>query len=186
MADTINLADHALVAVSRPAIHALRAALLRDVGPASAAALQEAGYAGGATVFEAFRAWLHERGDGAPEDLDFETFQRRASEYFRLAGWGTMEIGSLRDAVATVDTDDWGEANPDEHLDQPGCHFTTGMLADFFGRFSEVPLAVLEVECRSAGHERCRFLLGNGDVMRFLYDRMEQGDAYDAVVSAVE
>src|SRR6185437_11083405 len=62
MADTINLADHALAAV------------------------QEAGYAGGATVFEAFRAWLHERGDGAPEDLDFETFQRRASEYFRLAG----------------------------------------------------------------------------------------------------
>src|SRR6185437_7103642 len=112
MADTINLADHALVAVSRPAIHALRAALLRDVGPSAAGALQEAGYAGGATVFEAF--------------------QLRASEYFHLAGWGTLEIGSLRDAVATVDTDDWGEADPDEHLDQPGCHFTTGMLADFF------------------------------------------------------
>jgi len=186
MADTINLADHALLAVSRPALLALRAALLRDMGASAAAALQEAGYAGGATVFDAFRQWLHERGDGAPEDLDFERFQRRASEYFRLAGWGTLEIGSLADAVATVDTDDWGEADPGEHLDQPGCHFTTGMLADFFGRFSDVPLAVLEVECRSAGHERCRFLLGNGDVMRFVYDKMEQGEPYDAIVAAVE
>jgi predicted hydrocarbon binding protein len=186
MADTINLADHALMAVSRPALHALRAALSRDIGPASASALQEAGYAGGGAVFEAFCAWLHERGDAAPEELDFDAFQRLAAEYFRVAGWGTLEIGSLRDAVAVVDSDDWGEADPSQGLDQPGCHFTTGLLADFFGRLSDVPLAVLEVECRSAGAERCRFLLGNGDVMRFLYDEMENGESYADIVERVE
>lgn len=185
MADTINLTDHALLAVGRPALHTLRAALMRDVGPACAGALQEAGYAGGAAVFEAFRAWLHERGDAEPEELDFDTFQRRAAQYFQLAGWGTLEIGSLREAVATVDSDDWAEADPSEQLDQPGCHFTTGLLADFFGRLSDVPLAVLEVECRSAGADRCRFLLGNEEVMRFLYEQMEQGQAYAAAVERV-
>lgn len=186
MTDTINLADHALMAVSHPALHALRAALLRDVGPSYAGALQEAGYAGGGAVFESFRSWLHERGDAEPEELGFETFQRRAAQYFHLAGWGTLEIGSLRDAVATVDTDDWAEADPSQPVDQPSCHFTTGMLAGFFGRLSEVPLAVLEVECRSAGADRCRFLLGNEDVMRFLYDEMEQGHGYASVVERVE
>ena len=62
---------------------------------------------------------------------------------------------------------------------RPGCSPTSS------AGLSDVPLAVLEVECRSAGHDRCRFLLGNGDVMRFLYDRMEQGEGYDAVVGAV-
>ena len=186
MADTINLADHALMALSRPALHALRAALLRDVGPSAAVALQEAGYAGGGAVFESFRSWLRERGDGEPEELDVDTFQRRAAEYFQAMGWGTLEIGSLRDAVATVDSDDWGEADPSQTLDQPGCHFTTGLLADFFGRLSDVPLAVLEVECRSAGAPRCRFLLGNGDVMRYLYDEMERGAVYETAIAKVE
>jgi len=85
-----------------------------------------------------------------------------------------------------VDTDDWGEADPAEGLGQPGCHFTTGMFADFFGRLSDVPLAVLEVECRSAGAERCRFLLGNSEVMRYVYEELERGEEFAAVVAKVE
>lgn len=186
MADTITLADHGLVAVSRTAIAALRAALLRDAGPGAAAALQEAGYAGGEAVFASFRAWLRAQGDGEPESLDFDTFQTRASDFFRLLGWGTLDVDSLHEAVATVDSEDWGEADPAEHLDHPGCHFTTGLFADFFGRVSDVPLAVLEVECRSAGAERCRFLLGNSEVMRFVYDAIENGEEYDAALAQVE
>lgn len=186
MSPTINLPNHEMLAVSRTALSALRAALLRDVGPSAAAALQEAGYAGGAAVFASFRAWLREMGEAEPDDLDLDRFQRRASEYFRDAGWGTIEITSLVDAVATVDTDDWGEADPAAGLDQPGCHFTTGMFADFFGRLSEVPLAVLEVECRSAGAGRCRFLLGNPEVMRYVYEELERGANYDEIVAKVE
>ena len=185
MPPTIALPEHALVAVSRSALTTLRSALLRDGGPAAAAALQEAGYAGGDAVFSAFRAWLQARGEAEPETLDLDVFQRLASHFFREAGWGSIEIGSLHDAVATVDSEDWADADPTEGLDAPGCHFTTGMLADFFGRVSDVPLSVLEVECRSAGASRCRFLLGNADVMRYVYDGLENGTRYDEVVARV-
>jgi predicted hydrocarbon binding protein len=186
MAPSIDLADHEMLAVSRTALSTLRTVLLRDTGPAAAAYLQEAGYAGGDAVFASFRAWLRQRGEGEPDGLDFADFQARASEYFRQAGWGTLEIGTLHDAVAMVDSSDWGEADPAEHLDHPGCHFTTGMFADFFGRLSDVPLAVLEVECRSSGASRCRFLLGNSDVMRYVYEQMEQGERYEQAVQQVE
>jgi hypothetical protein len=58
------------------------------------------------------------------------------------------------------------------------------MFADFFGRVADAPLAVMEVECRSAGAERCRFLLGSTEVMQQVYEEMSQGVAYDEAVAA--
>jgi hypothetical protein len=60
------------------------------------------------------------------------------------------------------------------------------MFADFFGRLSDVPLSVLEVECRSAGASRCRFLLGATDVMRYVYEEMKRGERYEAAAGRVE
>src|SRR5690606_8276006 len=117
-----------------------------------------------------------------PADLRMDDFQRLTSTYFRDAGWGSVELDALHDAVAVVDSPDWGEADPHEQIEHPACHFTTGMFADFFGHFSDVPLAVLEVECRSAGAPPCRFLLGNGEVMRYGYDEMERGVGYEEAV----
>jgi predicted hydrocarbon binding protein len=185
MIHSIDLADHRMVAMSRTTLAALRSILFRDAGPAAAGALQEAGYAGGEAVYQSFREWLRKQGKAAPEDLEVGEFQHRASTYFREAGWGSITVGSMGEALATVDSADWGESDTGANLDQPGCHITTGMFADFFGRLSDVPLAVLEVECRSAGHERCRFLLGNADVMRFVYDEMEKGHSYMDAVAAV-
>jgi hypothetical protein len=36
----------------------------------------------------------------------------------------------------------------------------------------------MEVECRSRGDARCRFLAGAPDTLSTLYDRMAQGTAY--------
>ena len=185
MIHSIDLADHHMVAMSRSTLAALRSILFRDAGPAAAGALQEAGYTGGEAVYQSFADWLRRQGKASPADLEVGEFQRKASMYFREAGWGTIAIGSLGDELATVDSADWGEAEPGAGLDQPGCHITTGLFADFFGRLSDVPLAVLEVECRSAGHDRCRFLLGNADVMRSLYDEMEKGQSYTDAVAAL-
>jgi hypothetical protein len=41
------------------------------------------------------------------------------------------------------------------------------------------PLAVMEVECRAAGNDRCRFLLGSAEVMQALYDGMAAGQSYE-------
>src|ERR687895_1339752 len=158
MPHSIDLTASTLVAVSRAALSALRASLLRDAGPAAAGYFQEAGYAGGAAVFDAFRTWLHERGYGEPDSLGVEEFAARASEYFHDLGWGSLRLGALRDTVATLDSSDWGEVDPAGGLDQPACHISTGMFADFFGRIAATPLAVMEVECRSRGGLRCRLL----------------------------
>ena len=185
MAHSFDLANHHMVALSRSSLAALRAALLRDAGPAAAAYLQEAGYAGGETVFESFRSWLAIHTEANPEELAIEHFEQMATEYFRDAGWGSLKVGSLNDAVATLDSSDWGEADPSSGLDHPGCHLTTGMFADFFGRIADTPLAVLEVECRSMGSDRCRFLVGNAEVMEHVYDEMGRGVGYTEAVEAV-
>jgi uncharacterized protein len=181
----IDLTESTLVAVSRAALSSLRASLLRDAGPAAAGYLQEAGYAGGAAIFDAFRAWLQERGHGSPDALGVDEFAAHASEYFQDLGWGSIRLGALRDTVATLDSTDWGEVESGGGLDQPGCHLSTGMFADFFGRIAETPLAVMEVECRSAGDTRCRFLLGSAEVMERLYESMAEGKGYEAALEAI-
>ena len=186
MPRTLDLASHQMLALTRSSLAALRGALIRDAGPSAAVYLQEAGYAGGEALFQSFSAWLVERTNEAPEDLAVEEFEEFATQYFRDAGWGSLKVGTLRDAVATLDSEDWAEADPSSGLDHPACHLTTGMFADFFGRIADTPLAVLEVECRSMGSPRCRFLVGNADVMEHVYEEMGQGQPYETAVEAVE
>lgn len=181
---TLDLTGSGMLGLTRDALTALRNALLRDTGPTAAAYLQEAGYAGGASLFDAFRQWLSSRGLGEPETLGLEAFQHEATEFFRRTGWGSLEVGSLHDAVATLDSSDWAEATPEQPLEHPFCHLSSGMFADFFGRVADAPLAVMEVECRSAGDGRCRFLLGSTEVMQQVYDGMAAGSSYEDAVAA--
>ena len=66
----------------------------------------------------------------------------------------------------------------------PSCHVGTGLLAGFFGRVADAPLSVLEVECRSAGANRCRFLIGSVDVLQYVYEAMERGVHYEHAASS--
>ena len=184
MSPSIDLPGNALVAMTRDSLLALRGAMFRDLGANAAALLQEAGYAGGQAWFDAFSRWLADHGIDAPESLPASEFATRASDFFRSAGWGSIELGAL-DSVATVDSTDWAESDPAVPLDFPGCYYTSGVLADFLGRLAGEPLAVMEVECRSMGGSRCRFLVGSGETMQRVYDEMGRGIAYeDAVRSA--
>ncbi len=184
MPESIDHTAAPLMSLTRASLRSLRSALLRDSGPRAAEALQEAGYAGGDSLFAAFRQWLASHSDIAAEDLDVETFEQRISEFFGETGWGHIQIGTIDQVVATLDSADWGEADDAEHADHPACHITTGMFADLFGRLAGAPVAVLEVECRSAGHPRCRFLVGNPDMMDAVYDEMGRGATYQLAVHA--
>jgi predicted hydrocarbon binding protein len=179
MATTVDLASSQLIAFPRASLSALRAALIRDTGGSFANYLQEAGYAGGDAVFASFRSWLAARGAGDAEALDVETFQSHAADFFREMGWGSFAITPLHDVVAMIDSRDWAESDAAGGLPYPACHYSTGLFADFFGRTADAPLAVLEVECRSSGSSRCRFLVGSAAVMEHLYDRMAAGATYD-------
>ena len=69
-------------------------------------------------------------------------------------------------------------------MEHPSCHLTTGMFADLFGRVAGAPVAVLEVECRSTGAPRCRFLVGSPAVMEQIYDDMGRGLPYEDAITA--
>jgi predicted hydrocarbon binding protein len=179
MAHSLELAKSGMIALSRESMVTLRGVLFRDLGPDAATYFQEAGYAGGEELYRLFGRWMDTRGLGTPESLPTSEFGRRATEFFRDLGWGGIELATLRESVATIDSLNWAEADPSSGLEFPGCHLTTGMFADFFSRLAGSPLAVMEVECRSMGGERCRFLLGSAEVMQELYDAMSRGVPYE-------
>jgi len=184
MGQSIDLPASGLLAATRDSFLALHAALFREVGPSAAALLQDAGYAGGPAFFQAFGNWLASHGLPDPESLAASDFAARATEFFREAGWGSIELGAI-ETVATIDSSDWAEGDPAVPLEFPGCYYTSGVFADFFGRLAGEPLAVMEVECRSMGHERCRFLIGAGETLQRVYEEMTQGVSYlDALAMA--
>jgi predicted hydrocarbon binding protein len=165
--------------LGRKVIHQLRAALERDTGLQAASYLQEAGFAGGEELFAEFTEWLAAtRGVERPADLDAEFLGEVLSQFFAEHGWGALEIQRLGDAVLALDAAEWAEAADEGRGEFPSCYLTCGLLADFLGRLSDGPVAVMEVECRSRGDARCRFLAGAPETLSTVYDRMAQGSGY--------
>ena len=176
---SIELRDCGMVGLTRDALVALRSVLFRDAGANAAAYLQEAGYAGGGALYQTFVTWSLEHGHAPPETMSTDEFEQRAAEFFRVLGWGNVKVSTLHDSVATVDSTNWAEADPSAPMDYPGCYLSSGMLADFFGRIAGKQLVAMEVECRSAGGDRCRFLLGSAETMQHVYEEMTRGVAYE-------
>ena len=175
-----------LIGIAIPTLRELRAALLARLaaGPGGDAggvdALRAAGYAGGEAVYDAFEQWLaEEEGTAANNvsriapELTLPEFGERAARYFRAAGWGRVEFHAEQEqGVAKLTMEHCWEADASGAASAPSCHVTTGMLAAFFGRLAGYPVSVMETECCSAGADRCRFLLGNSEVMAFKWEQM--------------
>lgn len=177
----LALAADGLVAVPHAALHALRAALIRDAGPSGVAYLQEAGWASGAATLAAFTRWLGERDDRAPSQLDHETFGERLVEFLRDAGWGDASLGA-EGGVLALESADWKESDPNAALAFCGCYFTAGMLGDFFTRLGGSQLAALEVSCRSKGDATCKWIVGSTEVIGAAWQAMAEGRAYGDVI----
>jgi len=170
--------------IGRAALHQLHVSLLRDAPDAAVAILQEVGFAAGAGVYDAFRAWLSaEIGVANPDDLDAGSLNQVLSAFFLAMGWGTLSVAPLGSAALTVDSGDWAEAEPGS-AETPMCFFTSGMFADFLGRLSGEPVAVMEVECRSRNDARCRFLSGSPDTLNAVYAQMAEGRGYAELLGA--
>jgi predicted hydrocarbon binding protein len=165
--------------LGRRVIHQLRASLERDAGLQAATHLQEAGFAGGEELYTAFAGWLfrHRQLD-RPADLDMQDLGPTLSEFFADQGWGKLSVTPLGTAVLALDSSDWAEALDEPRGEFPSCHLSCGLLADFLGRVSHGLVAVMEVECRSRGDTRCRFLAGAPETLSILYERMAQGTGY--------
>lgn len=172
----IPLQPSALVALSPAALHRLR-------DTAGSQVLQEAGYAAGEGAYRTFAAWLPGvAGVDDPGELAAARLAEVLSRFLSSLGWGGVVLTQLSDAVVAVDSVDWPEAQPDAGLQYPSCAFTSGLLADFMSRLGDAPLAVMEVECRSRGEARCRWLVGAPDSLTALYEHMTQGGDYLTVL----
>lgn len=177
MSTSQSPAPHGGVRIGRRVLHQLRASLERDTGLQASSYLQEAGFAGGEELYGEFAEWLlGTRGVERPGDLDMAYLSEVLAEFFTDQGWGALTARHLG-AVLALDAADWAEAGG-ASSEFPSCHVTCGMLADFFGRMSDGLVAVMEVECRSRGESRCRFLAGAPETLSALYDRMAAGASY--------
>lgn len=174
-----SISPASLSSVPHASLRALRAALVRDLGDGFATVLQEAGYAGGESVFGAFRDWCTANGEASPEAMNYQHFKEMAARFFADAGWGTVTLSTVRDTVVAIDSEDWSEADPAAGMPYPACYYSAGMLADFFGRVADGQLGCMEVECRTAGSTSCRFILGSPEVIGHVYQRMTEGIGYE-------
>ena len=179
---SFDLPGSDMIGVPRDAIVALRTALFRQDSATAAAALYEAGYAGGGALHDAFMRWCRSRKLPVPENMAAPEFEQHASAFFSEIGLGALQVGTLHDAAVTLDSTNWAEAEPAVAMQFPGCYLTAGLLTEFLGRVAGSPVSVLEVECRSMGAPRCRFIVGSTETIQQVYDAVATGASYDAVL----
>jgi len=165
--------------LGRRALHQLRASLERDTGLQAATYLQEAGFASGEEMYAALQRWMQAHyGVEQPSELDARWLGEALGGFFAETGWGTLEVAPLGDGVLALDAPAWAEAADQGGAAYPTCHLSCGMLADLLGRMGSGLVAVMEVECRSRGDARCRFLAGSPETLGALYQQMAQGTPY--------
>jgi len=85
-------------------------------------------------------------------------------------------------AALAVDSEDWAESDPAATTPGPACHVTAGVLAGMLGRLAGEYVAVMEIECRSRGDERCRFLAGSAETLQAVYEGVSDGRDYRNVL----
>ncbi|HEX7051430.1 MAG TPA: V4R domain-containing protein [Longimicrobiales bacterium] len=152
-------------------LHAMRRALEAEVGvEAAARALHNAGHAAGDALFERLAA-------DTPEisELMEAEFWQRLNALFAERGWGALHFEATHPGIGSLESSDWAEADPVGGAAHPSCHFTAGLLANLLGRTAGDRVGALEVECRSRGDLRCRFLFGGAAALGRLYDALSAG-----------
>lgn len=170
------------VGLGRSGFQALRQALQSCLGDQAAERLQEAGHAAGRDVYHCFRRWLKSTtGLDDPGAIAANALGAVLSDFFQALGWGPISMNRVGAAGIAFDTAEWAEADPQANAPYPSCHLSAGLLAGFMGSLAQQTVSVMEVECRSANHARCRFLLGRPEALEAVYQAISEGRDYTTV-----
>jgi hypothetical protein len=171
--------DMALPAV---ALTQLRRALRAEAGPLQAThALHDAGFATGGSLYEDLIRMV----GGNPVELDENQFWKGLSRFFEGRGWGQLEHERVHPGLGIIRARGWAESDPEGTEAQPGCAFTSGVLAHILGRVAQGPVAVLEVACGSTGGDHCEFLFGSEGAIHEVYGHLLEGESLDSVLQTL-
>lgn len=176
-----------LVQIPAAWITAMNDTIAETHGEAEAALLlRRIGMASGGAFRELFQDWLSETGvePADPARLDPTVFWSRLSGFFEELGWGSLTFELPHPGIIALSSRNWVEGSGVSRT-HPGCHCSTGLLAELFRSITGSDLAVLEVECRSAGAERCRFLVGGEEALQVVHGRLSSGSAPDEAILAL-
>jgi predicted hydrocarbon binding protein len=177
--------DDNMLGVGNHVLHNLRQSLARDLGDRAAVHLQEAGYAAGEQVYECFLAWLPGfTGVDDPAKLDSSALGEVLSAFFEALGWGSLTIEQAGEGALMITAPNWAESEPGGSSPQPSCYVSSGILTDFLGRLSSVPVAVMEVECRTRADQQCRFIAGAPETLEAIFNALANGKSYDSVLNS--
>jgi predicted hydrocarbon binding protein len=172
-----------VVGIGIKALHVTRQALIQDLGEAGEARLQEIGYAAGEEIYQRFCRWLPDfAGVSDPGELDAAALTEVLSAFFQTLGWGPVTVERVgRTGLAATSTA-WAEVQPGVQTEYPSCFFSTGLFASFFTCLAGATVATMELECRTQGDPRCRFLAGSPEVLDAVYEAMSQGREYESIL----
>jgi hypothetical protein len=179
MAPTQNRQPELVMPVA--ALAALRSALDTAIGAdAAAEALRAAGHAAGDVFHDVLTGSA-----GDPGAVAADRFWSQLATLFASRGWGQIRYSEAHPGVGSLESGDWAESASGGEAQRPSCHFTTGALANVLGRAAGTSVAVMEVECRARGDERCRFLFGGAEAVYAVYDRLAAGDTADSAIAQI-
>lgn len=174
------------LALGRATLEQLRLVLERETPAHAASLIREIGFSAGETLYEGLVESVSERfGVETPQALDSRYLGDALAGYFREAGWGAVSVDTVARGLLALDSADWAEGHPRDAT-VPSCHFSCGMLSDFFTRLGGYPAAVMEVECRSRGEARCRFLMGSPDLLTWMYEGIVAGISHDQLLATLK
>ena len=117
--------------------------------------------------------------------LPLGVFWSELARYFKEAGWGNLEHKDVTGGVGSLVSVDWAEADPTEARGAPGCHITTGLLAELLSRAVGQPVAVLEVACRSQGHDSCQFLFGSSTTLLLVHRKLAVAGSLEEAITSL-
>ncbi len=142
-------------------------------------ALHHAGYAAGESAAASF-------GDpAAVAEMGQSLFWSRVSDFFSKRGWGTLSLADQRSGIALLQSGDWVEASTDEVDEDASCCFSTGFLSGMLSTLAGGPVAVLEVDCRSRGGDRCVFAFGSEQAVHDLYGKLLDGETLEGALAGL-
>lgn len=116
-------------------------------------------------------------GDADPAEADPATYWEVTRDHLLEAGLGETAYRVVHAGVGSITADGLPEAADHDGAGRgtEGCPFSAGLFGGLLSAAADRPVAVLEVECRSRGDERCRFLVGSEDRLTDLRERIVEG-----------